>query len=76
MITASDEGVDARTANKTITVRVEDVNDNAPVFTIPTKDNSTLYATVRSEKPITHIRVSVLCVYHQPSLICIKIYST
>ena len=60
LVTATDQGDNQLDANTTVTVRVKDVNDNAPIFTIPTKNNATLYATTKSEKPIVLIRVSKL----------------
>ena len=44
-------------------MRVEDVNDNAPVFNFPNRDNKTLYATIKSEERIARIEVSLFITY-------------
>ena len=45
-ITATDHGSPARSARTTLTIHVDDVNDNSPVFV-----RRTYHATVREEQP-------------------------
>ena len=58
MVTAADGGEPPFTTNKQISLYVEDINDNSPIFTFPSTNNSTLYATIKSDEPIARIKVN------------------
>ena len=58
MVSSSDGGRPPFTTNKYISIQVEDVNDNAPVFIFPARNDSTLYATIRSNEPVIEFKVS------------------
>ena len=58
VITASDGGSPPYTSTHHLTIQVEDVNDNKPVFIFPSNNNTTLKATIRSDEPIARIKVT------------------
>ena len=59
VVSAYDKGTPPRTANQTITIRVEDINDNAPFFTHPARNNSTIYTTIKAKSQAIQIQVCV-----------------
>ena len=56
-VTAYDLGQPTRSSNLSVNVDVVDVNDNTPIFTIPSKINQSYAATIQSEEVIVKIKV-------------------